>query len=253
MLRQKDLIEGFSSLGVSPGGTLMVHASLSSFGSVEGGAGAVISALLFVLGEEGTLLMPAFSRYLQNGEDVWDRENTPSSMGKISETFRRMPGTLRSNHAAHSICARGKHAEFLCRRPYRTGFGKDSPFRTLLEIDAEILLVGVSYNVCTFFHLLEVEADVPYRFPEERKAKIIIDGREEYGSAWEYTRMEGAKNDFSSLGVLLERAGVVSTGNIGESPQKLFRAREAYEIGMKKLEEDVLFLLSPGSRKKWGK
>ncbi len=253
MLRQKDLIEGFSSLGVSPGDTLMVHSSLSSFGSVEGGAEAVISALLSVLGEEGTLVMPAFSRYLLNGEEVWDREDTPSGMGKISETFRKMPGTLRSSHAAHSLCARGEKAELLCRRPYKTGFGPDSPFRTLLEIDAKILLAGVSYNVCTFFHLFEVEADVPYRFLEERKAKIVIDGREEYGSAWEYTRMKGAKNDFSFLGGLLERAGAVREGCIGESPQKLFRARDAYELGMKKLGEDVLFLLSPESREKWGK
>lgn len=253
MLTQKKLIEGYSALGVSPGDVLMVHSSLSSFGYVAGGAGAVVSALIYVLGEEGTLVMPAFSRYLLEGEDSWDRENTPSLMGRISETFRTMPGTVRSSHAAHSICARGEKAEFLCRRPYRTGFGPDSPFKDLVGLDAKILLAGVPYNVCTFFHLLEAEADVPYRFLEERKAKIVVDGIEKSGSALEFTRKEGANNDFSGFGKLLEDEGLVKMGMIGESPQRLFRARDAYMAGSEKLSEDRLFLLSSDSRRNWEK
>ena len=128
MLAEKNLTEGLSALGVSPGDVLMVHSSLSSFGRVQGGAETVISALTSRLGEEGTLVMPAFSRFLQNGEDYWDREKTPSLMGVISETFRRMPGTLRSSHAAHSICARGNKAEFLCREPCN-GLRAGQPFQ----------------------------------------------------------------------------------------------------------------------------
>jgi aminoglycoside 3-N-acetyltransferase len=251
MVQKKDIVKGLSGLGVSSGDVLMVHSSLSSFGRVEGGEKTVLSALLSILGEEGTLVMPAFSRYLQNGEDSWDREKTPSLMGRISETFRTMPGTLRSNHAAHSICARGKKAELLCRRPYKTGFGPDSPFKTLLELDAIILLMGVSYQVCTFFHLLEAEAGVPYRFLEERKARIIRAGKEESGSAWEYTRKDGAENDFSVLGNLLEERGMVRTASIGGGVQKLFRAASARSAGMERLREDKLFLLSRESRRNW--
>lgn len=251
MLTEKNLTEGFSALGVSSGDVLMAHSSLSSFGRVQGGAKTVISALMSCLGEEGTLVMPAFSRYLQNGEDFWDREKTPSLMGSISETFRRMPGTLRSSHAAHSICASGRKAEFLCREPYETGFGPDSPFKKLVGLDAKILLIGVSYNVCTFFHLLEAEAGVPYRFLEERKARVVIDGNAREGSAREYTRMEDAKNDFSFFGKLLEERGVVKSLKIGRSVQGLFKAKDAYKLGTEKLAEDKLFLLSPESRKNW--
>ncbi len=53
------LEEDFATIGVTHGMTLMVHSSLSSIGWVVGGAPTVVRALLSVLGESGTLVMPA--------------------------------------------------------------------------------------------------------------------------------------------------------------------------------------------------
>lgn len=245
------LVTAFGALGLAGGDMLMVHSSLSSFGRVEGGAHTVVAALLEVLTAQGTLVAPTFSRYLCD-EPVWDREQTPSLMGKISETVRTWPGALRSNHAAHPLTAIGAGAELICRRPYRTGFGPDSPFKTLVEHNAWILLMGVSYGNCTLFHLLEAEAEVPYRFLEKRQATVIIDGvANAHGSAWEYTRSPAVSNDFMPLGRELEKRGLVRQASIGASQQCLFRARDAYEIGTARLREDPLFLLSADSRDQW--
>lgn len=248
---QADIAAGLRSLGLAAGDTVMVHSSLSSFGHVEGGAPAVVRALLEVLTETGTLIVPTFSKYLYD-EPIWDREHTPSLMGKISETVRTWPGALRSSHAAHPLSAVGARAEQICRRPYRTGFGPDSPFRTLVDEGAWILLMGVSYNNCTLFHLFEVEARVPYRFLEERKAVVIVDGRrDENGSAWEYTRRPEVSNDFMPLGLELERRGIVRRTTIGSSEQRLFRAHEAYAVGMELLTENPLYLLTADSQALW--
>jgi aminoglycoside N3'-acetyltransferase len=54
-----DLRSDLVSIGVEPGITLVVHSSLSSIGRVVGGAPTVVSALLDVIGDNGTLAMPA--------------------------------------------------------------------------------------------------------------------------------------------------------------------------------------------------
>lgn len=248
----EDIREGLSALGLGKGQTVMVHSSLSSFGRVEGGAPTVVQALLDVLGPEGTLVVPTFSQYLQDGETVWDRENTPSRMGIISETARTWPGAVRSNHAAHSLAAIGPMAELICRTPHRTGFGPDSPFKTLVEMDARVLLMGVTYNSCTLFHLFEAEARVPYRFVESRRATVIIDGiADPDGEAWEYTRMDGVANDFLVLGRELEERGLVKIARIGESEQRLFRAADAYSVGMAKMANDPLYLVTEETKANW--
>lgn len=48
-------------LGVRAGSVLIVHASLSAFGTVEGGADTVVGALLDCLTPSGTLAVPTFT------------------------------------------------------------------------------------------------------------------------------------------------------------------------------------------------
>ena len=57
-LTKREIAQHLKALGVQPAMTLMVHSSLSALGQVEGGADAVIDALLEVIGPQGTLLMP---------------------------------------------------------------------------------------------------------------------------------------------------------------------------------------------------
>jgi aminoglycoside 3-N-acetyltransferase len=246
-----DLVSGLQWLGLAAGDMAMVHSSLSAFGHVAGGATTVVQALLDVLTPAGTLVVPTFSRYLQ-GEPVWDREHTPSLMGKISETVRTWPGARRSRHAAHPLAAVGAQADLICDRPYRTGFGPDSPFQTLVDRNAWVLLMGVTYSNCTLFHLLEATVEVPYRFLEQRRATVIVDGvADEQGGAWEYTRLPGTANDFLTLGAELEARGLVRLAQIGASTQRLFRAGDAYAVGLEKLRENPLYLLTPESRATW--
>ena len=58
---QSEIAAGLARAGMRPGDTVLVHSSLSRFGHVEGGANAVIDALLQALGPEGTLIMSAIT------------------------------------------------------------------------------------------------------------------------------------------------------------------------------------------------
>lgn len=172
------------ALGVRSGGVCFVHSSLSSLGFVEGGAEAVIVAMLDIIGQDGTLVMPAFgwtprgeTDYLDESNPVFDVNSSPSKLGKITEVFRKWPGVLRSCHPTHSVVALGKNAEFLTRDHHlsTTPFDKHSPYYKLLELNADVLCLGVSVQYITFYHVFE---DLTLNFPinvyHDKAIKVLV-------------------------------------------------------------------------------
>jgi aminoglycoside 3-N-acetyltransferase len=149
------LEKDFSRLGVRPGMVLLVHASLSSLGWVCGGPVAVIQALEKLLGEKGTLVMPAFSGELsepsfwvnppvparwwpiiRENMPAFDKNLTPTrKMGAVAETFRKQDGVMRSEHPQVSFIARGKAAKFITAdHELNYIFGETSPVAKIYEL-----------------------------------------------------------------------------------------------------------------------
>ncbi|MBQ1607625.1 MAG: AAC(3) family N-acetyltransferase, partial [Lachnospiraceae bacterium] len=56
-----DIVTDLKKLGLKQGDTVMVHTALKSIGYVCGGAQTVIEALIEVVGEDGTIMMPTQS------------------------------------------------------------------------------------------------------------------------------------------------------------------------------------------------
>jgi aminoglycoside 3-N-acetyltransferase len=169
-----DIRAGFDRLGVA-GRPVVVHASLRSFGAVEGGADTVVQSLVASF---PTVLMPAFcfdsvapplpgDRPSRNGCDYayydnWSRPFKPFvveeagidlRMGIASRTLRDLPGTRRSGHPWHSWLAHGDGAEELTSdHPWDT---TNLPLDRLVERDGWVLLLGVGLASCTAVHVAE--------------------------------------------------------------------------------------------------
>ena len=110
----------------------MVHTSLGKMGYVCGGAQAVIEALMEVVGDSGTIMMPTQSwknldpetgvyweadqkdwQLIRDNWPAYDKNLTPTNtMGAVAEMFRQVPGSVRSDHPARSVCAWGRYAEY---------------------------------------------------------------------------------------------------------------------------------------------
>src|SRR5690606_2437493 len=67
---QESLVQDLHHAGIAAGDAVIVHSSMRSLGPVEGGADAVIDALLAAVGARGTVLMPVFSNPSPSGEFV---------------------------------------------------------------------------------------------------------------------------------------------------------------------------------------
>ena len=194
------LTQDFINLGIETGDTLFLHSSFKSLGPVAGGAGTVISALEDAVGQNGLVLMPTFSLLPSREERVaaWDTVKTPSTVGWLTEFFRRMPGTYRSDHYSHAIAARGKDAEAFVsdhlrregyqspwdHRPWGNTYGTHSPMFRAYTANAKLLMIGVDYETSTYIHLVEV-IHWNKRLADDPQAEYIRLKRPELGEFWE--------------------------------------------------------------------
>ncbi|MGE0567352.1 MAG: AAC(3) family N-acetyltransferase [Bacteroidia bacterium] len=168
----KDSIKkALNSAGIKEGDVLMVHSSLSSLGYVDGGAETVISVLMALIGDKGTLMMPSFPGigfnydYLKSNP-IFDINQTPSKMGAITEVFRKMNGVKRSFHPTDAVCAFGPQADYLTNDHFNqlTPYNEHSPFRKLELLNGKILLLGTKLEHVTNFHTPE-DAIPDFKYP----------------------------------------------------------------------------------------
>jgi aminoglycoside 3-N-acetyltransferase len=197
---REKLIKDFSELGIEKEDTLFTHSSFKSLGQVEGGAGTVISALEEVTGQDGLILMPSFNLLPSREErtESWDVEKTPSTVGWLTEFFRQMPGTYRSDHYSHSVAARGKGAKaFVADHlrcdgyqspwdypPWGKTYGTHSPMFRAYKANAKLLMLGVDYQTSTYIHLVEV-IHWNKRLADNAGANFIGLNRPKLGAFWD--------------------------------------------------------------------
>ena len=179
VVTKMDIVEGLRGLGINA--PVMVHSSLSSFGCVEGGAGAVVEALTQAF---PLVMMPAFTwgnnwypdeagRIKLNGyaSDAHTRTQrepqiftldlpVKKSLGVIPEAFRGMPGAARSSHPSHSVAVIGERAAALAAT--QTNDDPLAPIEALIDEGGWIILLGTDLNSCTALHLSEMMAGRKY-------------------------------------------------------------------------------------------
>jgi len=237
---KEDIKKGLEKLGLKRGDIVGVHSSLRSFGYVEDGADAVIDALLEVVGEEGTVVMPTHSTNLleveRTSEEIamgvawlykilpYDPKETPCTTGIIAEIFRKRKGALRSSHPSHSLAAIGPKAAELIE-----GWHK------VLEQDGYILLVGVGLTVCTAMHLAEKRVQFPKHILDKiTPPREFVEKYPEDRWEWDF----GPYPDFSKMEEPCKEHGVMKTIRIGEATVKLLKLRELIDLYAKYLRRD---------------
>ena len=241
MLTFEELADNFRALGVKKGDTLLIHSSYKSFGGVDGGPQTVINALLEVLGEEGTLLMPTFNFDFCKGAD-WDVRETPSQMGFMTNLVRTDPRAKRVFHPIYSFAVIGKYAEAFGALRYKSSYGATSAFAKLCRLDGKIMVIGLSYNdSMTFFHHIEELQGVDYRYLKDFTGKITDwDGNTTENTYQMLVRDldMGVRTMVDPMGALLEKVEISKVRKIGEADVKLMKANEVFEFTAREMRRD---------------
>ena len=252
---RETLLHDLRVLGVEQSDILFMHSSFKSLGPVEGGVATVIGALEDAVGHEGLLLIPSFNlvaapQGIPSGPkraEIWDIETTLSAVGWITEYFRRMPGTYRSDHFSNSVAARGKGAkEFVSghlgqeglkapwdREPWGKTYGTNSPMYRAYKADGKLLMLGVDYESSTYCHMVEA---MHWNMLLDQEAVAMAGDK---GSTAQQVRIwrslspselrldvewRGLKRP--ALGEFWDRSSKLSRGCMGDADCRMFRIRE---------------------------
>jgi aminoglycoside 3-N-acetyltransferase len=250
-LTREALVADLRALGVRLGQTLLVHASLSAVGWVDGGPATVVEALHDSVGNAGTVVMPAITPENSTTSRVYrertaglsprqvaeyhalmppfDRLLTPAiKAGIIAETLRTMPGAVRSDHPQSSFAAMGEHAASLMAGHQLTShFGEESPLAGLYDLpDAAILLLGVGYEACSALHLAE------YRYAispptQVYRCVVSVNGNRRWVR---YRDVVLDDEDFRIIGRHAEKRIEGALGNVGGAECHLMPLRDVVDF-----------------------
>jgi aminoglycoside 3-N-acetyltransferase len=231
-MKIEELISEFKRIGLTKGDTLLIHSSFKSFGGINGGPQTVVDALISVLGDEGTLIVPRFNFDFSSDGTMWDVRSTPSHMGIISEFVRKDPRSRKVFHPIYPFSIIGKHADELVKHRYKGGYGKDSIFNQLLILDAKIIQIDKVYKSTTLIHHVEEMLKVDYKYYKNFTGDVIDENGKKYKDTFNlYVRdwEKGYVTDVIPIGKILENKGVMKIDKIGDATIWHMKAKDVYQ------------------------
>lgn len=262
VITRSRLVSDLSKLGLVPGDTLMLHASVKTVGWIVGGPDIVIQALLDAIGPAGTLMM-----YVKCEEPLNEIEDWPENWQKaylaecppfdpnrtrafrkwsiLTEYLRTWPGAYCSNHPEARMAAVGAKAEWITSdHPLQFGYGAGSPLAKLCKIKGRILLLGPLFDSLTILHHAEHIADVPNKKTERYRWPILRDGKCEWIEFEQFDTSGGIvdlgpPNGDYFLRIVEEymTQATYATGRVGAAESYLFDARDLTDFAVTWLEE----------------
>lgn len=165
---RRDLCESLARLPLACGDVVFSHSNLGFFGRADSASNSCglcecfFDAIMSALGGKGTLVVPTFT-YSFPRKELFDPENTASSMGTFAEWIRTHPDSHRSDDPCYSVAAIGEHAVELTTCVPENSFGPGSFFDRFYRIHGKVLNLNFDAG-STFIHYVERCFAVPYRF-----------------------------------------------------------------------------------------
>lgn len=250
MLDRKMLTADLGRLGVAAGDTLLVHSSFKALGPWTGTPEDVILALRELVGPKGTLLMPSFPSgsefFLSLNHLMFDVRHSSSECGIITETFRKMPGVIRSLNPTHCTAGVGPAAAALLadHERCRISVGLGSPYHKLVEAHGKILLLGVTHGSDTTLHFVENVNGAPTICRIEYE-NTIVDGSGREIPVPTLPHMPGLPRNYPRVDALLDAGKFQRRGTAGNAECRLVDAFGMAQCVGAAVRRDPLYLIEP--------
>ncbi|MFC4425615.1 AAC(3) family N-acetyltransferase [Deinococcus navajonensis] len=226
------LEEGLAALGLDGTQHVIVHASLSAFGQLEGGARTVVDILRE---RSATIAAPAFTyntllRYATSPVHArFHRDSRVSrDIGRVPQELVERADAVRSFHPTLSFIALGQEAARITAA--QTLASPYQPVGALYDLDGYALLMGVDFGSNTTIHYGEHLAGMPLL-----TRYVSLDGQVLP------TAFPNCSADFDHLQPAMHRHG--RSVAVGNATVRLFRVRDLVDQTVALLRRDPEALL----------
>jgi aminopeptidase-like protein/aminoglycoside N3'-acetyltransferase len=246
-----DLLNALRLTGIDRGDAVFFQVSHLTLGSMECGStgprlwGSLYTAMREAVGDEGTVLLPAFSLSFSRNED-FDPQSAPSVPGPWSysieflEYFRRLPGVVRSADPMFSVAGLGPHAETLLASLPNTSYGKDCFHERLLKSGGKLCCIGASLAEAPFIHYVEETLGVPFRYKKVFTGLIRQNGKP-IRHGWISTVPIQAANglpDGERLARIARSAGHCRVADVGQGQVISIDCQNFFELASREIARD---------------
>jgi|TARA_B100000315_G_C14515581_1_gene558992 aminoglycoside 3-N-acetyltransferase len=246
---RSDLVEALRAAGLRRGDIAFSHSHIGFFGIPEGApnpkaaCSLILDALLEVLGDSGTLVVPTFTYSFPAGM-TFDTDLTHSDCGVFTEFVRTHEAAYRSIDPCVSVAAIGADAKELTRAVPSNAYGRDSFFERFFAADGKICNLNFDAG-STFVHFVERELEIPYRFDKTFSGTIRANGvtRSATSTIWvRYVSSVDTTAEFEALDELARTQGLFQTATVGRGQVGVITAAATFELIERTLPERPWFL-----------
>lgn len=241
-----DLQDALWRLGIEKGDTVCVHSQIYSLGMARMPRNEYMNMIIKVfkeaVGEDGTVIMPAFS-YSFCENQVFDVQNSRSTVGLLTEFFRNSEDVSRTVHPIFSFCVWGRRKEEFMEIS-TDAFSMDSVYGKMIRSNDKMVMLGADKGY-TIYYLAEESIGVSHRFFKNFSG-IVRDGEKEYALTVPYYVRHldkiSEENPQSVSAYLLEK-GIERQVPFGWGSISSFLCKPMFESIVEKLREDETFFL----------
>lgn len=243
-----DIVKALRNVGLQIGDLVLVHSDVSTFGKLVNYDRNyillhLVEALKEVVGDEGTLIIPTFTYSFCNNE-IYDIDKSKSTVGALTEYFRKLDSVFRTINPIFSFAIWGKSKEDFLNIS-KDSFDEDSVFGIFHKKLGKIVFLGAPFQSCTYIHYVEQTFGIPYRYIKTFTG-IIKSKNNEYKDSYTFNVRyldKKAITDLSKIENYLLQSNFMKKVKVGNGEILCVEADILIKEGHKLLEENVYFFL----------
>lgn len=245
------LVNALKECNLKQGDIVLVHCNVSALGRIKGTIEDYLKtyheALQNVLGNRGTIVVPAYYYEYAREKIPFDIKKSPVSkeLGLFSKYINGQKNSYRSLNPLTSLAAIGEKAEYICGGKTASAYGVDSGFDRLYKAKAKMAFIGVDCTM-TYIHYVEYMVGVPYLYNKYYQIPIYDNGKEIKLPVSGQVRYLDFKVEHISSATQtekFEKAGIVKKAKVGNGYIRVVSFEDTFKFLKTKLQNDFFYLL----------